>query len=402
MTDPGQAAPDSAANRVGNVAVNLAGDAAAGRVGDTAADLVGNTGADRSGDTAADLVGRLLAVLDQLEVIARRLHPPALGLLVAPLRDDALALQDALAAFTAVEWPERMEWFRAALTEASGHALTAAAALLEAGQSPDGLRSAYRALRSLRRSLEALYPLAAFLPTVNAWFVEPGRRADAALLARLAAPEGDVGVHHFANERGSRGGYSVYVPESCTPASPSPLIMALHGGAGHGRQFLWSWVREARSRGAIVVAPTAPGDTWAIMEPEADALHLAGILQAVEERWRVDTSRRLLTGMSDGGTFTLVSGLQEDCPFTHLGPVAASFHPLLLAMADPARMRGLPVYLVHGVLDWMFPVSVARSAHRALTAAGADVLYREIAELSHVYPRDENTGILDWLARPRP
>ena len=349
MTNPGQAAPDSAANRVGNTAANLAGDAATGRVGDTGADLVGSTaadrvggtGADRYGDTAADLVGRLLAVHDQLEVIARRLHPPALGLLVAPLRDDAVALQDAGAAFTAVEWPERMEWFRAALTEASGHALTAAAALLEAGQSPDGLRSAYRALRSVPRSLEALYPLAAFLPTVNAWFVEPGRRDDAALLARLAAPEGDVGVHHFANERGSRGGYSVYVPESCTPASPSPLIMALHGGAGHGRQFLWSWVREARSRGAIVVAPTAPGDTWGIMEPEADALHLAGILQAVEERWRVDTSRRLLTGMSDGGTFTLVSGLQEDCPFTHLAPVAASFHPFAPGNGGPGSDAGV-------------------------------------------------------------
>ena len=39
--------------------------------------------------------------------------------------------------------------------------------------------------------------------------------------------------------------------------------------------------------------------------------------------------------MSDGGTFTLLSGLDEASPFTHLAPVAASFHPLLLTMADP-------------------------------------------------------------------
>ena len=41
--------------------------------------------------------------------------------------------------------------------------------------------------------------------------------------------------------------------------------MALHGGSGNGRGFLWSWLRDARSRGAILVAPTATGHTWALM-----------------------------------------------------------------------------------------------------------------------------------------
>jgi phospholipase/carboxylesterase len=29
--------------------------------------------------------------------------------------------------------------------------------------------------------------------------------------------------------------------------------------------------------------------------------------------------------------------------------------------------------------------------------AGADVVFREIEDLSHTYPRDENGRILDWL-----
>ena len=111
----------------------------------------------------------------------------------------------------------------------------------------------------------------------------------------------------------------------------------------------------------------------------------------------VDRTRLLLTGMSDGGTFTLLSGLDDQSPFTHLAPVAASFHPLLLTMAAPRRVTGLPVYLVHGALDWMFPVSIARTAQRALTAAGAQVTYREIADLSHAYPREEGSAILDWF-----
>jgi phospholipase/carboxylesterase len=133
------------------------------------------------------------------------------------------------------------------------------------------------------------------------------------------------------------------------------------------------------------------------MEPDIDGAHLQRVLEQIAQRWRVDRTRLLLTGMSDGGTFTLLGGLDETSPFTHLAPVAASFHPLLLTMASPQRLAGLPIYLVHGALDWMFPVSVARTARQALSAAGAKVTYREIADLSHVYPREEGRAILDWL-----
>jgi phospholipase/carboxylesterase len=68
-------------------------------------------------------------------------------------------------------------------------------------------------------------------------------------------------------------------------------------------------------------------------------------------------------------------------------------------MADAERLRGLPVYLIHGRLDWMFPVQVARQAREALSAAGAAVTYREIEDLSHCYPREMNMEILSWLQR---
>jgi phospholipase/carboxylesterase len=43
--------------------------------------------------------------------------------------------------------------------------------LREAVGSADGLRLAYRALRQVSRALEALYPLAAMLPTVSRYFL---------------------------------------------------------------------------------------------------------------------------------------------------------------------------------------------------------------------------------------
>jgi phospholipase/carboxylesterase len=42
-------------------------------------------------------------------------------------------------------------------------------------------------------------------------------------------------------------------------------------------------------------------------------------------------------------------------------------------------------------------VDTARAARAALLAAGAHLVYRELPDLSHTYPRDENPAILDWL-----
>jgi phospholipase/carboxylesterase len=142
------------------------------------------------------------------------------------------------------------------------------------------------------------------------------------------------------------------------------------------------------------------GSTWSLMEPDIDAANLGTILDQVRTRWTIDPHHLLLTGMSDGGTFTLLSGLADDSPFTHLAPVAASFHPFLLAMTSPERLTGLPIHLTHGALDWMFPVSMARTAHRTLARAGAAITYREIADLSHAYPRDGQGAVLDWWLGP--
>jgi len=152
----------------------------------------------------------------------------------------------------------------------------------------------FKALRHAPRAQEALYPLAAKLPPVSQFFVEPSLRDDAALLARLAAPANDnTGIIHNNNEPGSRGGFSLYVPEYYTPDRKWPLVMALHGGSGNGRAFLWSWLRDARSRGAILVAPTATGpapskSTWALMGDDTDTPNLVRILDSVCARWNVD------------------------------------------------------------------------------------------------------------------
>ena len=237
------------------------------------------------------------------------------------------------------------------------------------------------------------------LPPVSRFFLHAEQREDEALLARIAQADSsrdNVGVMHAANTSDERGGFSMYVPEYYD-GEEVPLVVALHGGSGHGRSFLWTWLRTARSRNAIVISPTSKEGTWSLMGPDVDTANLNAMVGYAREHWHIDPHRILLTGMSDGGTFSYVSGLQADSPFTHLAPSSASFHPMLVEVADAQRLQDLPIYLMHGALDWMFPVDVARSARDALSASGARVEYREIADLSHTYPVEENPRIIDWL-----
>ena len=158
---------------------------------------------------------------------------------------------------------------------------------------------------------------------------DAGFQKVADLRAKLEGPAGaKSGVAHFDNEPGSRGGFSLYVPEYYTPDRAWPLVVAMHGGSGNGRAFLWSWLRDARSFGAIVISPTATGNTWALMGEDTDTPNLMRMLEFVRANWNIDPAKLLLTGMSDGGTFAYVSGLESASPFTHLGPIAASFHPI--------------------------------------------------------------------------
>jgi len=343
----------------------------------------------------------LLQSLEALGFIARHLNPPDFGRVMHAAGTPDQVLRAELPRLAG--WPEQFAHLRVPL-QTAGDAALAAFEGLRAVQSGQGdLVAVFRALRYAPRAQEALYPLAAKLPPVSSFFTDPALREDDGLLARLAGPgQPDTGITHDHNEPGSRGGFSLYVPEYYTPDRAWPLVMALHGGSGNGRGFLWSWLRDARSHGAILVAPTATGSpptksTWALMGEDTDSPNLARILDSVRSRCNVDPKRLLLTGMSDGGTFCYVTGLESASPFTHLAPVAATFHPLMAETADAERLRGLPVYLVHGRLDWMFPVEVARQTQAALSAAGADVTYRELDDLSHCYPREINPVILNWL-----
>jgi phospholipase/carboxylesterase len=353
------------------------------------------TALDRAfGEGVAGLGPALLAGLDALEQAFRRLHPPDFSLWqtrLAPLRE---RLGRAQADFEGIASPEALAAFRDDLEAASGLVFDALSLLVDPGER--GVMGALTAMHQHAQAQARLYPLRTALPPVSAFFAEPFRHAELETLE--ARPDANERVGLFrSGEPGARGGFDLYVPESYDGQESWPLVVALHGGSGNGADFLWSWLREARSRRCLLLAPTSRGSTWSLNGPEIDGSALRQMTEWVSSEWNVDREHVLLTGLSDGATMTLLVGLGEDVPYTHLAPISGVLHPMNFAIGNLDRAHEKPIYLVHGELDWMFPVTLAQEASRVLADAGARLVYRELADLSHTYPREENARIIEWF-----
>jgi hypothetical protein len=110
--------------------------------------------------------------------------------------------------------------------------------------------------------------------------------------------------------------YFLYLPKDYSPKSRQrwPLVLFLHGAGERGTNLALvavhgppKLVKQKREFPFIIVSPQCPdGETWS-----NDVL--LGLLDAVMKKYRVDTNRVYLTGLSMGGYGTWSLG-NDRCP----------------------------------------------------------------------------------------
>ncbi len=346
-----------------------------------------------------ELVPALLNTMAAFEQVQRRMHPPRLAELSQLIEPFSEQLTPVVDRFGALPVSGQGATVHEILTRGATYALQACENFASAATTQKGMGSVMRAMRSITRAQETIYPLASIMTPISRYFLEVPVRGNAELLDQLSRNPGErqVGILNADNQRDSRGGFTLYVPEYMATDQALPMVVALHGGTGHGADFLWSWLREARSRGFLLLSPTSQQDTWSLMGPDHDSMPLRSMVEYVKQNWPVDPEHVLLTGLSDGATFTLLSGLQPESPFTHLAPLSGVLHPENYINGNMSRANNKPIYLVHGSLDWMFPIDSAYLARDELLKANAELVFREIEDLSHNYARAENDAILTWF-----
>ncbi len=342
------------------------------------------------------LCSEVIKTLQGIEKFQRRFFPPAIPSLQEEVLPRLPSLEQARRDLQRMEPSRGLGGIRDALDRSAGRLAEAIERITTASRS-DMARTVVQVLEGLRKSCRAqeqIFPLRRALPMVNRFFFEPAVRDRAKELDPDPPPDRRSGLRHVGTDRGpyARGAYSLYVPESYDGSRPWPLVTALHGGAGHGRDFIWTWLREARSRRFLLLAPTSSGATWSLLDPKIDGTALRAVIEGLRKEWNVDAERMLLTGISDGGTFALAQSLQGDSPFTAYAVIACTLPP-----GDLQAARGKRIYWVHGALDWMFLLKQAQRDAGTLEQRGAHVTLRIVHDLSHTYPRDENGRLLTWF-----
>ena len=239
--------------------------------------------------------------------------------------------------------------------------------------------------RSLSRGLQVLYGIRAHTPTLAEYWLLPdvvGQQDALETPAQDAdAPAGVIHRRRTAPE----ADYSLYVPESYTPNRNWPLIICLHGAYGRGDHHIWSWLRPAKSRGYILLAPKSLDVTWSILQPERDAQSVVGMLEGVCGEYAVDRNRVYLSGLSDGGTYTYLLGLGRPDLFAGIAPVAGDFHGIMDDMLRRKQGIDLPIFITHGALDHIFPVETIRSGYSLLGRLGYKAAYEELPDWGHSY-----------------
>ena len=170
--------------------------------------------------------------------------------------------------------------------------------------------------------------------------------------------------------------YLVYLPADYKDSGDQrwPLMLFLHGAGERGSDVQrvaihgpLSLVKQGTNFPFIIVAPQCPsGQIWE-NEP------LLQLLDSIEKKYRVDTKRVYLSGLSMGGYGTWKLGLAHPEKFAAISPICGGCNMIdvLLGPGDKGdTFKSLPVWAFHGAKDDVVPLSESERVVEGLRRGG--------------------------------
>ncbi|MFY9340895.1 MAG: dienelactone hydrolase family protein [Planctomycetota bacterium] len=194
--------------------------------------------------------------------------------------------------------------------------------------------------------------------------------------------------------------YVVYVPPGYTRERVWPLIVFLNGmgecgtdGRKHVEVGLGPAIRLDPVRWPFVVVFPQKSDKQSQWS-EHEAL-VMGTLAATEQEFAIDTRRRFLTGLSQGGAGTWALGAKHAEVWAAIAPVCGYGKPADVA----ARLKATPIWAFHGIDDKTVPAQQSKDLCAAVEKAGGTpvlTLYENTAHNSWDKAYRESS-LAEWL-----
>jgi predicted peptidase len=180
-----------------------------------------------------------------------------------------------------------------------------------------------------------------------------------------------------------------------------PMILFLHGAGERGNDLKKvkkhgppKIVEKRKDFPFIIVSPQCPTDDWWTEKVEV----LINLLDDIVARYKVDTERIYLTGLSMGGygTWALASAYPER--FAAIAPICGGGKSFM-----SYRLEDVPVWAFHGAKDRVVPLKESEEMVNAIKARRGNAKLTVYPDVGHdswtkTY---NNQELYDWFLKHR-
>jgi len=162
---------------------------------------------------------------------------------------------------------------------------------------------------------------------------------------------------------GSNREYIIYVPQTYTPTSPTPVLFAFHGGSGYANDFM-NYEADFRlisdTAGFILVYPQASSDSngipiWNLGGVNSKATdvddvgYISHLIDKISEFYSVDRDRVYVTGFSNGGYLSFELACKLSSEIAAFASVAG--HMFIDTYNDCSPTHPTPFLSINGTED---------------------------------------------------
>ena len=191
--------------------------------------------------------------------------------------------------------------------------------------------------------------------------------------------------------------YLIYIPEGYDSIQQKnwPIIIYLHGKSAGGnnlnkvkRYGIPFFIDRGMKFNAIVVSPQCPsGKNWTTenwFEP---------FYKELSSKYRIDSTRIYLTGMSMGAFGTWDLGIKYPNRFATLMPLCGGGKP-----QEVCAIKDVPIWVFHGNQDSIVPIRRSNEMVKALRKCGGNPKYTVLKGKGHdIHRQYADQGIYDWM-----
>lgn len=203
---------------------------------------------------------------------------------------------------------------------------------------------------------------------------------------------------HSFEYRGLKLPYRFFAPTMQSPHKTYPLVLYLHGAGERGndasnlvlKNGALEFAKRETQFPCFVLVPQCPQNLkWSPYQKELGYYHLSDTASVIQEllielvndvqrRYAVDTSRTYVVGLSMGGFGTWELVMRHPSRFAAAVPICGGGD-----ITKVQRIQHLPLWVFHGADDQVVKVSWSRAFVDSLKALGSSVRYTEFPYVGH-------------------